>query len=311
MSSEDADSRIGRRFRLRELHILFAVAQFGSMAKAAAHLAITQPAVSQAVAALEAEVRVPLLERNPHGVTLTIYGQALLKRGLEAFDALKQGLRDIEYLADPESGEIRIGCAESLAAGLLPAIIDRFSSRHPQVVFHIVEAYTAELDFRQLRERSIDLVLGRLSKPTGDVDDINVEFLFDDPLFVVAGKNSPWARRSHIDLAELTNERWIMAPSNNIVRSLFFEAFRVRGLDPPQVKIVSNSMHVRMHLLATGRFLTVLASSLLRHNADRWSFKVLPINLGVQLLPVGIATLRGRVLSPAVQLFIEDAKFVA
>src|SRR5262249_21870582 len=282
MSSEDSDNRIGRRFKLRELHILFAVAQFGSMAKAASHLAITQPAVSQAISDLETEVRVPLLERNPHGVTLTIYGQALLKRGIEAFDALKQGLRDIEYLADPESGEIWIGCAESLAAGLLPAIMDRFSRRHPQAVFHVVEAYTAESEFRQLRERNVDLMLGRFSKPIADIDDVNVEFLFDDPLFVVAGKNSPWARRSKIGLAELTNERWIMAPSNNIVRSLFVEAFRVRGLNPPQVKVASNSMHVRMHLLATGRFLTVLASSLLHHNADRWSIKVLPVDLGVQ-----------------------------
>jgi len=70
-------------------------------------------------------------------------------------------------------------------------------------------------------------------------------------------------------------------------------------------------MHVRMHLLATGRFLTVLANSLLRQNGDRWSFKVLPIDLGVQQLPVAIAMLRARVLSPAVKLFIETARIVA
>jgi len=308
---EDIDSRVGRRLKLRELHILFAVARCGSMAKAAAHLGITQPAVSQAIADLEAEIRAPLLERNPHGVTPTIYGQALIRRGVEAFDVLKEGLREIAYLADPESGKISIGCPESLAAGLLPAIIDRFSRHHPRVVFHIVEANSATLEFRELRDRNVDLMLGRLPKTMSDVDDVNIEFLFDDPLFVVAGQNSVWARRRKIDLAELVNEQWIMAPSNNVVRSLFMDAFRARGLDAPRVAIQSNSMHVRMHLLTTGRFLSVLANSLLRHNADRWSLKMLSIDLGVQQLPVAIATLRARVLSPAVKLFIEHARIVA
>jgi DNA-binding transcriptional LysR family regulator len=189
--------------------------------------------------------------------------------------------------------------------------MDRFSRRHPQAVFHVVEANTASLEFHELRERNVDLMLGRLSKPVAHIEDVNVEFLFDDPLFVVAGRNSPWARRSKIELAELANERWIMAPSNNIVRSLFVEAFRARGLSPPQTKVASTSMHVRMHLLSTGRFLTVLAGSLLHHNADRWSLKILPVDLGVQQLPVGIATLKNRVLNPAVKLFVEDAKLVA
>jgi len=311
LDPDDFEGRVGRRLKLRELHILFAVARCGSMAKAAAHLGITQPAVSQAIADLEVEVRVPLFERNPHGVTPTIYGEALLRHGAEAFDALKEGLREIECLADPESGKISIGCPESLAAGLLPAIIDRFSQSHPYVVFHIVEANSATLEFRELRERNVDLMLGRLSNTMDDVDDVDVEFLFDDPLFVVVGQNSPWARRRRIDLAELVKEQWIMAPPNNVVRSLFMAAFRERGFDEPKVAIASNSMHVRMHLLATGRYLTVVANSLLQHNADRWSLKVLPIDLGVQQLPVAIATLKARVLSPAVKLFVEVARIVA
>jgi DNA-binding transcriptional LysR family regulator len=311
LDSEDFDSRVGRRLKLRGLHILFAVARCGSMAKAAAHLNISQPAVSQAIADLESQVRVPLLERNPHGVTPTIYGEAILRRGAQAFDALKEGLREIEYLADPSSGKVSIGCPESLAAGLLPAIIDQLSRRHPRVVFHVAEANSAALEFHALRERSVDLMLGRLPKAVSEMEDVDIEFLYDDPLFVVAGHNSPWARRRRIELAELANEQWIMAPSNNIVRSMFLRAFRERGLDAPRITVESNSMHVRMHLLATGRFLTVLANSLLRQNSERWSLKVLPIDLGVQQLPVAIATLRARVLSPAVKLFIEAARDIA
>jgi DNA-binding transcriptional LysR family regulator len=78
------DSRIGRRVRLRDLHILFAVVEHGSMAKAAPHLGMSQSAVSQAVAALEDALQVPLFDRTPRGVELTMYGKALMQRGQAA-----------------------------------------------------------------------------------------------------------------------------------------------------------------------------------------------------------------------------------
>src|SRR6516164_5720030 len=223
MAKADLQDHIGRRFKLRELYILTAVVERGSMAKAAAHLAMSQPAVSEAIASLEATLQVRLLDRGPRGIEPTIYGQALLKRGTVVFDELRQGIRDIEYLADPATGEIRMGCPESLAAGFVPAMIDQFSRRHPQVTFQVVDANIAALEFRELRERTVDLMLGRISKPFAD-DEINIDTLFDDRLFVVASTESRWARRRKIALAELANEPWILAPPNNLVRVLFVEA---------------------------------------------------------------------------------------
>ena len=114
----DWQSRIGRRLRLRDLHILSTVVQWGSMAKAASGLAMSQPAVSEAIASLEAALGVRLLDRTPRGVEPTLYASALLKRGLVVFDELRQGIKEIEFLADPTAGEVRIGCIESLTAGL-------------------------------------------------------------------------------------------------------------------------------------------------------------------------------------------------
>ena len=108
----DWESRIGRRLKLRDLHVYFAVLQCGSMAKAAAQLGVSQPTVSEVIAGLEHTFGVRLLDRKPQGVEPTIYGSALLKRGIAAFDELKQSARDIEYLADPTVGELKIGCAE-------------------------------------------------------------------------------------------------------------------------------------------------------------------------------------------------------
>jgi DNA-binding transcriptional LysR family regulator len=102
------------------------------------------------------------------------------------------------------------------------------------------------------------------------------------------------------------NEPWILAPPNNLVRVLFSEAFRAHGLEAPAAKVTSNSMNVRMHLLASGRFLTFIADSLLRQNAKRW--KALPVALGTQQLTVAVATLRNRTLSPTARLFLEHIK---
>jgi DNA-binding transcriptional LysR family regulator len=85
----DWESQIGRRLRLRDLHIFFTVVQSGSMAKAAARLRVTQPSVSNAVGDLEAALGVRLFDRTPRGVEPTIYGEPLLKCGSAVFDELR------------------------------------------------------------------------------------------------------------------------------------------------------------------------------------------------------------------------------
>src|SRR5262245_25772588 len=162
------DRDIGRRFKLRELYILSTVVQRGSMAKAADHLAMSQPAVSDAIANLEANLGVRLLDRNRRGVEPTIYALALLKRGVVVFDELRQGVKDIEFLADPAAGEVRIACSQALAAGFVPAMIDEFSQRHPHVVFRLIEANTATRQFRELRQRNVHFMLGLVARTLGD-----------------------------------------------------------------------------------------------------------------------------------------------
>src|SRR5260370_17861679 len=103
------NDRIGRRIKLSDLHILLVVAQSGSMVKAAKELAVSHPVVSRSISELEHTLGVRLLERNPHGVDLTEFGRAMLNRSHAAFDELRQGVKDIEFLADPTAAEVRIG----------------------------------------------------------------------------------------------------------------------------------------------------------------------------------------------------------
>ncbi len=132
--------RVRRRLKLRQLEILLAVADTGSMAKAATRLGITQPAISRALADAEHTLGVPLFDRGTHGVEPTQYGRTLLKRGIAAFDELDQGVREIEFLADPTAGELRIGTPAGLSEGIVLDAINRLSRQYPRVVFHIVIA---------------------------------------------------------------------------------------------------------------------------------------------------------------------------
>jgi DNA-binding transcriptional LysR family regulator len=128
----DWESQIGRRLRLRDLHVFFAVTQHGSMAKAAAQLGVSQPAVSEVIADLEHALGVRLLDRSPQGVVPTVYGKALLKGSTAVFDELKQTVRDIEFLSDPTTGEIRIARPVAIASTIIPHVIERFALKYPR-----------------------------------------------------------------------------------------------------------------------------------------------------------------------------------
>lgn len=303
------ESRIGRRIRLRDLHILFAVIQSGSMAKAAAELGMSQPSVSEAMADLEHAIGVRLLDRSPHGVAPTAYGRALSRRAKAAFDELRQGVEEIEHLADPAVGEIRVSCPETLTAGFLPAIIDQLSARYPRITFHVVQENRASR-FRELRERNVDLALARLLEPL-DADDLESEVIFDDKVHIVAGAAHRLARRRKINLAELVGEPWVSIPSDDLLATLLVEAFRGSGLPAPKSTVVTFSQHVRYHLLATGRFVTTLPASVLRFNAKHFALKVLPVKLLHQPRPVALIRLKHRTPSPVAQLFADAARHAA
>src|SRR6266852_1339415 len=309
-ATPDWESRIGRRLRLRDLHILTTVVQWGSMAKAASHLAMSQPAVSEAIANLEAALGVRLLDRTPRGVEPTLYASALLRRGLVVFDELRLGIKEIEFLADPTAGEVRIGCVESLAAGFMPEVIDQFSRKYPRALVHVANTQTATQEFRELHERTVDLLLGRILEPFAD-DEIDAEVLFQDQYFVVAGSRSPWARRRKIALADLLDEPWILLPPRTVFASFMVEAFRAHGLELPRAGVTSFSAAIRLHLVATERFLTIMAGSMLRPNAERWDLKALPIALDALSFPVAIFKLKQRTASPVVQKLVEHLRSAA
>jgi DNA-binding transcriptional LysR family regulator len=303
------DHRVGRRLKLRDLNILLAVAEAGSMAKAAKQLAISQPAISRAVADIEHTLGVQLLDRSPQGIEPTRYGQALLKRGVTIFDELKQSVADIEFLADPAAGELWIGSSPGLADGVVLAVIERLSRQCPRVVFHAVPSGAVTM-CDDLRERRLELGIVGLTGLASD-EDMDAEALFVDPLVVVAGPENSWARRRKIDLAELVNEPWTWPAVGTFVDALVVKAFRASGLTPPRAAVYADAYSMRIRLAATGRFLAVVPASVMKFHARHVSLKVLPVELPTTQRQIGVITLKNRTLSPLAQLFIECAREVA
>src|SRR5882757_5240833 len=119
------NDRTKRRLKLRDLDILMAVIETGSMGKAAARLTISQPAVSKAIVELEDALGVRLLDRSRSGVVPTAFGEALGKRGIAIFNDLRQGVQDIDFLSDPTKGEVRLGATDPLVVAIISPAIDR------------------------------------------------------------------------------------------------------------------------------------------------------------------------------------------
>jgi DNA-binding transcriptional LysR family regulator len=297
------DERIGRRLRLRDLNTFLMVVKERSMSKAAERLAVSQPVVSKTIADMEHTLGVPLLDRGPRGVEPTVFGQALIKRGVLVFDELRQGVKDIENLLDPTASEARIGSTQTLAMGIVPAVIDRLVRQHPRASFQVVEGDIPSLQ-RELRDRNIELLIGRAPSPISD-DDMDSEILFDDRLLVVAGLKSKWSRRQKIGIADLLDEHWILPSPNTLPRSLVSDAFREAGVKIPRAAVSSLSMAVHICLLNTGRFLALLPESTIRFSAKQFPHKVLPVDLPVKARPVVVVTMKGRTLSPAADHFID------
>jgi DNA-binding transcriptional LysR family regulator len=300
--------RIGRHMKLHDLHVLMAVVQAGSMNKAAGLLNTTQPAVSKSIAELERTVGVRLLDRNAQGVEPTAYGRALLDGGTAVFDDLRQAVKNIEFLADPTAGEVRVGCNPFLATSFVAAVVDRLSRRFPRIVIHLVTA-TLEALHRELRERNVELVITRRFGSIAD-DRMGFEFLYNEPHVVVAGAQSPWVRRRRIELAELVSEPWALPAPKSVSGSVAMEAFRARGLDYPRSTVVADDARARISLVAAGRFLTILPSAL-RFTAGQPDIRVLPVEPQMAEMPVGVVTLKNRTISPVAQLFIDCAREVA
>jgi DNA-binding transcriptional LysR family regulator len=232
-----------------------------------------------------------------------------MHRSVIAFEELRQGIKDIEYLSDPTAGEVRIGSTDALAASFVSAVIDQLSRRYPGISFHVVTG-TAKLLRRELAERGVDLLILRDRGSIAD-EQRSFEFLFESPHVVAAGANNTWVGRRRVKLAQLLGELWTLPPPDGEFGTFIMEAFRASGLEFPRAAVVALTFDMRANLLKTGRFLSVFPEFWLRLPDPHPFISRLPVEFPIASRPIGIVTLKNRALNPVARLFIECAREVA
>ena len=300
----DWSSRIGRRIKLRDLHILQAAAEAGSMARAASDLAITQPAVSYAIAELENALGVPLLERRSQGVTPTVYGLVLLDRSRVVFNELRHGITEIGSLADPSVGELRIGTTPPMSA-IASAVFNGLVPSHPRMTFALKVGGT-DILLDHLRRRDIELVISRLAGFVSD-EDLNVKTLFHDELAVICSKHNKWARKRGVSLSDIVGEPWVFPEPGGFLTKVIKAAFDEQGLDVPPATVATQSTYAISVLVANGPFLAMHPSSMLTIPHEHTHLTSVDVRLRKTRGPIGLIALKNRSLSPVAKLFLQAA----
>src|SRR5262245_2314749 len=195
-----------------------------------------------------------------------------------------------------------------LIAGLIPAAFGRLRRQHQGIAVHVKPVAILEQQHHELRERKVDLVVGRVAPSTDD--DVAADVLFQERTFVVAGLRSKWARRRKIELAELADEPWSLPSPDTLIGSLVADAFRRSGMRFPPKGAAMGTLHLFSALVASEPFLAIVPGSLLRFGALP-PLKVLPVNPPIPAWPVGVMTLKNRTLTPVVRLFIDCVRAVS
>jgi DNA-binding transcriptional LysR family regulator len=233
------------------LRVLREVAYRGSFSSAAAALSYTQSAVSQQIAALEAETGLALLERHPRGVTLTPAGQALVTHAegiLARLDAAEASLAAITGLG---AGRLRMASFPTAGATLMPLAIARFRTLHPGVELTLAEGEPEEI-LPRLRAGELDLaLLFEFSQELAGDDDLTRAALLRDQLHLALPREHRLARRRRLRLEELRGEPWVQTSSasacaRHVVRSCLEAGFE------PTVSFESDDYQTVQGLVAAG-----------------------------------------------------------
>ncbi len=302
--------RLKRRLRLRDLDTLMAVVNAGGMRKAADVLHISQGAVSKAISELESVLGVRLLERSAKGVEPTVHGHALLRRGLVIFDELRQGLNELDWLSDPEAGEVRVGGGDTQQAGILALATQMLLARHGRMRLTFESAQAHELVDTMLPQRTIDLAIIRpavLPLPA----DIVGEALYREQLHVVVGAEHRLARRRKIALSELVDEHWILSRNEQMAGTPVVQAFVDAGLPMPARIIESGALGLRHRLLISGRFVTCMPHTVITFARQHFGVRVLPVALPRWSGATMVLWLRDRVHGPATKACLEAIREAA
>ncbi|ENS4389285.1 LysR family transcriptional regulator, partial [Salmonella enterica] len=204
-----------QRIRLRHLHTFVAVAQQGTLGRAAETLNLSQPALSKTLNELEQLTGTRLFERGRLGAQLTVPGEQFLTHAVKVLDALNTAGQALNRKEDASADVVRIGALPTAALGILPAVIGRFHQQQKSTSLQVATMNNTML-LAGLKSGEIDLGIGRMSDPEL-MSGLNYELLFLESLKLVVRPDHPLLQET-ITLSRVMEWPVVVSPKGTIPR---------------------------------------------------------------------------------------------
>lgn len=296
------DRVLRSNLKLRHLQLLVVLDQFRHLGRASEFLALTQPAVSKTLAEVERLFGVPLFVRSTRGTEPTVFGHTVVRFARSVLADFDRTRDEIAAVASGAAGRVRVGAMVVATPVLLALAIERLKAVSPQTTVLVEEGDLTRL-LPQLRLSELDLFIGRL-EPGYAAPDLETEPLYEEPMSIVCGPEHPLAKRRRVTWAELAAQPWVMPPPWASSRVKLDQMFYKHRLNPPVDVIETASFLVTLTCLRERGAIGFWARSVAEHYRDRDLVQLLPIEVFIELPPVGLITLRGRLRTPAAEQFI-------
>ncbi|MGZ2746260.1 LysR substrate-binding domain-containing protein [Burkholderia stagnalis] len=302
-------SGIRTRLKTRQLLLVVALADEGSIHRAAAALNMTQPAASKLLRELEDTIGAVLFERLPRGMRPTLYGDALIRHARAALGSLDQAREELAALKAGRLGHVALGAITSPGLRVVPPAVAAVKGTHAGV--HIsVEIDTSNVLLERLAQDKLDILLGRLSAEHDKLH-LRYEPLTGEPVAAVVRPGHPLLARAPLALADVQRAAWVVPPAGSVLRHRFELMFQRASLAPPSNVVETAALLFITRVLEQSDMIAVLAAEVARYYAGHGIVAMLPLEMDCRMDDFGLITRTDRLYSPAVSVMVDALRAAA
>jgi LysR family transcriptional regulator, hydrogen peroxide-inducible genes activator len=285
---------------VHQLRYFCAVARHGTFTRASEVEHVAQPSLSQQILKLEAELGARLFDRLPRSAKLTVFGKAFLPKAERILRELEQAKTEVREMSGNEKGEVVVGIIPTIAAYLLPRLLNGLRVQHPLIATKIIEDITPAL-LHRLHEGTIDLAVVALPIAGGELSSVA---LFDEKFYAVLPEKHRLASRSSISLAELNREPFLLLKEGHCFRdSLIAACDKVKM--SPSIVFESGQFATILAMVSAGMGVSAVPAMAVQPQPG---CKFIPISGKHSTRTVGIVTSRHHYQSRAQRLLMEHMR---
>lgn len=302
MDTPDFTPQLLNRLRMRQVSLLLAVDDCGTLRGASMALGMTQPAATKMLKELEDALGHPLFDRVGRGLQLTAAGHCVLAyfRGLRG--TMESLGRELQQLRQGSAGKLFIGSIMAASPALLTDALIRLKERYPLLAVEI-NVGTSDRLLEQLQEGVLDLVIGRVAGLSRQ--DYVFKPVAEESLSVVAARDHPLATRKNLAFPALFDYPWILQPKGSPMRDVMEMEFASHQAALPKGLIETASILTTTNLIARTHMVAVIPESVASRYEQHKLLKILPYSIRHKLASYGSIQRRDRPASSAASLFLQ------